>query len=133
MALVFQCSTCGKKIKARDDSAGKKARCPYCQAMMFVPEPVSDAEEGPAKQETYAVHKPPPRPPKGEEREPCPACGEMILAGAVKCRFCGEIFDEELKRASLREQGGDAESADVNLDIAEIVLVILCSFVACVL
>ncbi len=32
------------------------------------------------------------------ERRPCPMCGEMIVATAAKCRFCGEIFNPELKR-----------------------------------
>jgi hypothetical protein len=27
-----------------------------------------------------------------EERQPCPVCGEMIVAGARVCRFCGEKF-----------------------------------------
>jgi uncharacterized RDD family membrane protein YckC len=26
-------------------------------------------------------------------------CGEMIMAGALKCRYCGEVFDEDLRRA----------------------------------
>ena len=25
-------------------------------------------------------------------RQPCPACGEMIVATAARCRFCGEVF-----------------------------------------
>jgi hypothetical protein len=36
--------------------------------------------------------------PAEEDRKPCPACGEMIMATAVKCRYCGEVFDETLKR-----------------------------------
>jgi molecular chaperone DnaK (HSP70) len=40
-----------------------------------------------------------------EERKPCPMCREMILANAVKCRFCGEIFDESLPRAPGRKKG----------------------------
>jgi hypothetical protein len=34
----------------------------------------------------------------GEARRPCPECGEMIVAGAAKCRFCGAIFDPKLKQ-----------------------------------
>ncbi len=33
-----------------------------------------------------------------EPRRPCPMCGETILASAVKCRFCGEVFDAMLKK-----------------------------------
>ncbi len=29
-------------------------------------------------------------------------CGEMILAAAVKCRHCGEIFDPKLKKGQSR-------------------------------
>ena len=28
-----------------------------------------------------------------EQRKPCPACGEMIMATAHKCRFCGTDID----------------------------------------
>ncbi len=31
-------------------------------------------------------------------RRPCPMCGEMIVATAAKCRYCGEIFDPTLKK-----------------------------------
>lgn len=30
-------------------------------------------------------------------RRPCPMCGEMIVATAAKCRFCGAIFDRSLR------------------------------------
>jgi hypothetical protein len=33
----------------------------------------------------------------GEARRPCPMCGEMIAASAMKCRFCGTVFDKRLK------------------------------------
>ena len=35
-------------------------------------------------------------------RRPCPICGEMIVAKAAKCRFCGEIFDESMKAQNAR-------------------------------
>jgi hypothetical protein len=38
-----------------------------------------------------------------ESRRPCPACGEMILTEAVKCRFCGEVFDQRLKKGKAQK------------------------------
>lgn len=32
------------------------------------------------------------------ERQPCPACGEMIAVAAVKCRFCGEDVEQFRRR-----------------------------------
>jgi hypothetical protein len=32
-----------------------------------------------------------------EARKPCPVCGEMIVATASKCRFCGEILDKTMR------------------------------------
>ena len=32
----------------------------------------------------------------GEARQPCRECGEMIIVGAAKCRFCGAVFDPRL-------------------------------------
>jgi hypothetical protein len=49
----------------------------------------------------YALAAPPPAAESSiESRRPCPECGEMILSSAIKCRFCGEIFDAVLKKGS---------------------------------
>jgi rubredoxin len=43
--------------------------------------------------------------PGENDRRPCPMCGEMIVASALKCRFCGEIFDESLAASEQRRTG----------------------------
>lgn len=43
MANVVQCTGCGTKLKAPENSAGKKIRCPKCQAVIAIP-----AESAPA-------------------------------------------------------------------------------------
>ena len=49
--------------------------------------------------------------PATEDRRPCPMCGEMIMAAAAKCRYCGEVFDPAIKKAEVRRQGGQGELA----------------------
>jgi hypothetical protein len=96
---------------------------------MLIPEPVHDAEEvvnpldpqtgssappsadpvGPSGESgDYALASEPESaaPPEAlsdldENRSPCPMCGEMIMTTAVKCRFCGEVFDASLRGSPL--------------------------------
>jgi uncharacterized membrane protein YdbT with pleckstrin-like domain len=43
--------------------------------------------------------------PAEPERKPCPACGEAIMASALKCRFCGEDVEAfRLRRESVVER-----------------------------
>src|SRR4030095_14090459 len=37
MPIEFRCSQCNQLLRVPDDSAGKAARCPKCQALMTVP------------------------------------------------------------------------------------------------
>jgi hypothetical protein len=39
MPITLGCPSCGKRFRARDESAGKRVRCPYCQAAVPVPSP----------------------------------------------------------------------------------------------
>jgi DNA-directed RNA polymerase subunit M/transcription elongation factor TFIIS len=109
MPITTECPECGKRLKAPDSAAGRKAKCPQCGAAVPIPEAVYDAEEVFDPEESYddedgdsyglgaAPVAPPPR--RAEDRRPCPVCGEMIKATAVKCRYCGEVFDATLRRA----------------------------------
>ena len=112
MSISFQCPHCGKKLKAPDSAAGKSSSCPGCGGTVTCPVPGDDDEEvvemqlTPAKpkgfdpfadlddDKPYGMSAPPPSSmDSGQNRQPCPACGEMIMANAAKCRFCGEVLD----------------------------------------
>ncbi|MCS7021353.1 MAG: hypothetical protein NZU63_05960 [Gemmataceae bacterium] len=36
MPITMTCESCGKQFRARDESVGKRVKCPYCAAMMEV-------------------------------------------------------------------------------------------------
>jgi hypothetical protein len=36
----------------------------------------------------------------GQDDKACPSCGQKILAAAVRCRFCGAVFDADPQDAS---------------------------------
>ena len=37
MPITLGCPSCGKRFRARDESAGKRVKCPFCQAAVAVP------------------------------------------------------------------------------------------------
>lgn len=115
MAIRFECEYCGAKLKAPDGTTGRMTKCLKCARPVTVPEPVYEAElvddpGAPTLLSAADTFDPPPDPndPYGladapaatavaeESRRPCPMCGELILSSAIKCRFCGEVFDKEL-------------------------------------
>jgi hypothetical protein len=69
--------------------------------------------------------------PGGDARRPCPECGEMIVAGAAKCRFCGAVFDPRLKKQAAKKRVNYGVDDD-NLNAGEWVLCILCSGIGCI-
>lgn len=118
MPISVNCE-CGKSLRAPDSLAGKKAKCPQCGAVVSLPAAVVNAELDdapplPPKKKSAAVK---PRDEEfddsaesdaessADERKPCPLCGEMIVASAAKCRFCGEVFDSSLDRPRKSKSG----------------------------
>lgn len=49
MAISFKCDQCGKKLKAPDELAGRKIKCPGCQAVVRITAPEELPEESPSK------------------------------------------------------------------------------------
>ena len=78
--ITFSCQ-CGKALRAKDEIAGKRVRCPACSQVVAVPRGAeggspSLAAEGPAKE---------------AEGSPslCPQCHVELPPGAVLCTTCG--------------------------------------------
>lgn len=56
MYFNFPCSNCGKTLKADEERAGRKARCPYCHTSILVPDRYSG--EGAGEEPGSAAGKP---------------------------------------------------------------------------
>ncbi len=82
----------------------------------------------PSSSDPFASGSAPSAVDSGVPRRPCPACGEMIIMSALKCRFCGEAFDPGLKRKQRRRGGGD----DEDLTTGDWLVAILCSGIGCI-
>ncbi|MCO6047167.1 DUF4190 domain-containing protein [Aeoliella sp. ICT_H6.2] len=50
----------------------------------------------------------------------CPICGETIRDVAVKCRYCGEYLDPELRRKHNRPSGVDSAVMPVGRPVSAI-------------
>jgi predicted RNA-binding Zn-ribbon protein involved in translation (DUF1610 family) len=139
--IRMTCSGCGAKLKVSDGAVGKTMPCPKCGKVLTVSEPVYDAEaiSEPTSPtyDPYPLDEPAPGStapvPAGEDRHPCPMCGEMILATAAKCRFCGEIFDPALKKAEALKSNRSGGPEEGNLTIGEVVCAVICSGIGCIM
>lgn len=157
MSIRFRCDNCGKQLKTKDSSAGKKVKCPGCGDVLVIPEPVVDAveerpdayddgygddqygddygggsyDDNPFGSGDLASYGTDIGAPGGDKRKPCPMCGEMIQAAAVKCRFCGEIFDPKLKKKKKKRSSASDEDSDLNA--GEIVVAVICSGIGCII
>lgn len=94
MAIKVTC-TCGQSFKAKDELAGKRARCPKCSQPLVIPAPSVDDEftlEAPVDVPKYnplediladegVKH--------AATGPVCPSCSEPVSPGAVICIQCG--------------------------------------------
>jgi hypothetical protein len=64
MTISFQCTGCDRTLKVSDELAGRKAKCPKCQTILFIPEGKKAAiSTAPTRKRTA----PAPRPEEPEE------------------------------------------------------------------
>jgi len=143
--IKVTCNSCGKSLKAKDSAAGKRVKCPQCGDPISIPDDVYDAVGAGGDDENseyeddygdeygddqYDVGDEVANAPSAATRKPCPACGEMIVDGAVKCRFCGEIFDAALKKKARKAKSGGGDDDDMTT--GDWVVACLCSGIGCI-
>ena len=59
--INFSCGQCSKVIRVAMESAGQKAKCPYCESVVDIPtENVIDVSAAPAPSDSFAVPQPAP-------------------------------------------------------------------------
>jgi hypothetical protein len=118
------------KLKAPESAVGKSSACPRCETQVTCPEPIYDAEVigagGDGTPRAMDSLRRGDEVSSQESRRPCPMCGEMILATAARCRFCGEVFDPTFKKSRIF--GAD----DEELSSTEIAVAFFCSAIGCV-
>lgn len=138
MPIKVTCASCGVTLTTPDSSAGKRGKCPKCQAPIEIPMPEAPSEEILDAEDSFFDGLDDDSLTAGEisqdQRKPCPACGESIARDAVKCRFCGEIFDPVLKKQETKRLKQESYSdEDQDLTTGEWVVAILCSGIGCIM
>lgn len=147
MPIQVTCASCKSQFNAPDNAAGKRTKCPKCGGVIDIQAPapvqapapkeeeVFEAEEVPYTpnfaDDDFEVEKPAALPAATGDRKPCPMCGEMIQKDAVKCRFCGEIFDPILKKQE-KKKSGSASAKDEDMTTGDWVVAIICSGIGCI-
>lgn len=71
--IRFACSQCGKMISAGDEHAGRKAKCPMCQAVQVIPAAGADPVKPAGRPAAPAPAQTPPRPAAPPSRAVQPA------------------------------------------------------------
>lgn len=89
--IEFACSGCGKKLRVGQEAAGKKARCPQCDAVQVVPEKSEAVDSAPSTSSVSPL-------------EPLPADDSSGLDGFGSSSNEGDLFssmtDNENKTTS---------------------------------
>jgi ribosomal protein S27E len=141
LAITVNCPHCSSRLTTDDSKAGLRAKCPKCGGVLEIPRvpPPADDEILEAEldaprafdDDELALEAPPTLPTKGGgDTKQCPVCGEMIQKAAIKCRFCGEIFDPVLKKSEQKAKRHAA--GDEDMSTGDWVVAILCSGIGCI-
>ena len=81
MSYEAECP-CGARLQVGDHAEGKRIKCPRCGELISIPRADEPEEAIPV----VSLGENPPE--KGEDRNPCPYCAEMVLSHAKICPCC---------------------------------------------
>jgi predicted RNA-binding Zn-ribbon protein involved in translation (DUF1610 family) len=141
MTITVTCESCGKTLRAKDSAAGKQAKCPDCGEPIEIPLPQKVDEEadhygfddggfddGGYEDAGYGAEPADDGWDSGGSGQrsvgtrSCPACAETIKSVAVKCRFCGEVFDSTILRRQRKSSSKGRALATPGSRLAAILL-----------
>ncbi|MBU0640082.1 MAG: DUF3302 domain-containing protein [Planctomycetes bacterium] len=138
--IETSCAACGKRLRVRDDAAGKRGKCPQCGAIVNLPqsdESISEAaiegwlRPGPtdgaprAPDERVAPAQTRNARPSLETTKsnlvPCPDCGRQVSRSAKACPNCGRPLAytgdnaaaEAWRAKEKRKKGAKSESQTI--------------------
>lgn len=96
MAISFQCPSCQKPYKVKDELAGKKAACTQCKTVMTVPRPTMSAEDSHAVEAlaTAALVE------EARQHEAAAAATEAAIK--LECEYCFETVEFPFEKAGKK-------------------------------
>ncbi len=105
MPILMRC-TCGKQLRLGDELAGKKVRCPACQAIVAVESAAADAVQAAdaSKTSSKAKSRPAPEPEEEEEAERIKAEKPRSKAGKKKAPIVDAEDVEEADQDEVEEE-----------------------------
>lgn len=92
MSLSIVCSQCAKTLRASDEMAGKRARCPHCKTVVAIPAPAPEPVLEPVDDETYGV-----------SQESLPVRPTFVPPPVV-ARSAEEAYEQAIRKTLLEKQ-----------------------------
>lgn len=92
--IVFNCNICAKKLQVKDESGGKKVKCPGCNQVVIVPEKEIKLEIDAADKPTAKSSE------AGKKR--CPTCATELYEGDAVCLKCGTVIKQVAGRREAK-------------------------------
>jgi hypothetical protein len=92
MAIDIECQSCGKKLRVKDELAGKKGKCPGCGAIIDIPAPASDTYDLAGEKEEQRQYVPVTAQEAKAEVLPSPFTADRYVARRKVFKFFGAKF-----------------------------------------
>jgi len=108
MAILISCK-CGKKLRVKDELAGKKVKCPGCAGLLSVPQPEPEEEEPVPTLEAEEAPEPEESRPARKQAEPCwlhSGLYDNAVALDDNALYVASLGDDEVEKAKEALEDG---------------------------